>query len=124
MVGRPQSTIPTSGDVHLYRDQILGPDEISSPLFYADCEGFNGGHQQPQARQLQHSAVHGFPHLAVNFDEIRRWARIGFSYIRQGFHREIVAVNERKTAFREMFPRLLYNFSDVVVHIVLSVALR
>lgn len=124
VVGRPQSTIPTSGDVHLYRDQILDPTDISRPLFYADCEGFHGGNQEPAARQLQHRIKLGFANLAANFDEIRRWARIGFSYIRQGFRRPILAVVEREAAIQELFPRLLYNFSDVVVHVMLSAASR
>jgi hypothetical protein len=40
VVGQPESTIPTSGDVHLYCDPLPNTDKSqqSNPLLYADCE--------------------------------------------------------------------------------------
>ena len=37
--------VPTSGDVHLYPD--VNTFEGVHPIFYADCEGLDGGERQP-----------------------------------------------------------------------------
>ncbi|KAI8669943.1 PNPLA domain-containing protein [Fusarium sp. Ph1] len=42
VVGQRQYSVPTSADVHLYRDAMLDDTEAERPLLYADCEGFNG----------------------------------------------------------------------------------
>ncbi|KAI0514604.1 hypothetical protein F5B22DRAFT_610121 [Xylaria bambusicola] len=47
VVGRGDSELPTSADVHLYAD----PETFSAdqPILFADCEGFEGGERDPVA---------------------------------------------------------------------------
>lgn len=119
VVGRPQSTVPTSGDLHLYRDPAVTAEDICRPLFYADCEGFNGGSQKPEAlvNNANNEAV--ILHSGKN-SYLPKWAKTSYSYIK----RQVSFISEREAAIQEMFPRLLYNFSDVVVHVMLSAAAR
>ena len=42
VIGAPLATEPTSGNVHSYRDHAVDSPDKSSPLLYADCEGFKG----------------------------------------------------------------------------------
>jgi hypothetical protein len=100
---RRNDKAPTSADVHMYPD----PDTFyeSSPLLYADCEGLDAGEAAPMAitreRDRQDSRRHN-----ISGGRIRRldWAenndKRGRSYIVQ-----------------ELYPRLLYTFSDVVVFV-------
>ncbi|RDW86484.1 uncharacterized protein DSM5745_03126 [Aspergillus mulundensis] len=125
VVGQPESTIPTSGDVHLYYDALTNTDESqqSKPLLYADCEGFHGGDQQPAGHRprtnIGKSDDDSRTH--VHFD---RW----YTSLRRGIRRILNLPSrleaQRKTAIGELFPRILYNFSDVVVHVVISAASR
>ncbi|KAF5245992.1 hypothetical protein FANTH_7082 [Fusarium anthophilum] len=99
VVGPRQRSIPTSGDVHLYYDTLMDEDEaVGRPLLYADCEGF------------------GLP-------DIRRW-QDSWRYIISGFRRSLPAVEKRQYAVRYLFPKLLYNFSDVAVNVMQSHSLR
>lgn len=52
VVGSPDSSIPTSDDFYLYS----GPETYVSdtPILYADCEGLEGGHNEPLATLARH----------------------------------------------------------------------
>jgi len=62
--------------------------------------------------------------LTGDLSEIRRWAETNFGFLCRGLRRTISTTNEREEAVKEIFPRLLYHFSDVVVHVMLSAAAR
>ncbi|RKL16299.1 hypothetical protein BFJ70_g15151 [Fusarium oxysporum] len=121
VVGPRQRSIPTSGDVHLYYDTLMDDKEaVGRPLLYADCEGFGAGTQRPTShhgRQSDNSSS------VPGLQEIRRW-RAGWSYITSGFRRPLPGVEKRQDAVRYLFPKLLYNFSDVVVYVMQSHSLR
>jgi hypothetical protein len=93
---------PTSVDVHLYPD----PETFmtKTPLLYTDCEGLDGGEELPEAaRKPRH-------------DENRRSRILG------GSSRHLRWANTTETRMRsytvaELYPRLLYTFSDVVVFV-------
>lgn len=53
VVGSVNHSVPTSGDVHLYSD----PSTYNSdcPILYADCEGLEGGENEPMAVQARRS---------------------------------------------------------------------
>lgn len=98
---------PTSGDVHLYIDPETAYGPL--PLLYADCEGMEGGETPPMATQLRETLK-----------------KSGQGPIRQLFStrpRELAYAknnNEAKTrtyAVTQLYPRLLYTFSDVVVFV-------
>lgn len=103
--------LPTSGDVHLYPD--LNTFEGNSPIFYADCEGLNGGERQPMGAKkpkanTSNPRTHSFT-----------------QHLRKQHHtseREIMWATTAETTSREyhvrhLYPRLLFTFSDVIVFV-------
>lgn len=125
VVGQFQSTVPTSGDVHLYCDPLTAThqSQLSQPLLFADCEGFHGGDQLPAGHRARASSGNGTgaSNSHVPFRKLYRIVRHGMKRILSLPSR---LEPRRKTAIGELFPRILYNFSDVVVHVVISSAAR
>ena len=109
----------TSGDVHLYCDPKTSDDK--HPLLYADSEGLDGGEREPmgaksrnknrrEGSSMEHHKKHSTP----------RSARIGRNH--STLEREILwATTEQKRSrdyiVRNLYPRLLYTFSDVIVFV-------
>ena len=101
---------PTSGDVHLYVDPQTAYSDL--PMLYADCEGLEGGNVPPKAalfrqgtRKKDRSLEYGFEGRAreVNMPKL---SELGKGYI-----------GKREWAVRNIYPRMLYTFSDVVVFV-------
>ncbi|KAF2465829.1 FabD/lysophospholipase-like protein [Lindgomyces ingoldianus] len=101
---------PTSADVHLYAD----PKTFYSdkPILLADCEGLNGGEEVPIAKRKK---------LGREALELMKLARE-----RTRDHLEISWADpkgndpQRRTrefAVSELYPRILYTFSDAVVFV-------
>ncbi|TGJ81236.1 hypothetical protein E0Z10_g7507 [Xylaria hypoxylon] len=101
-----QDRIATTGDVHLYAD----PSTLyaTNPLLFIDCEGLNGGEATPkQLRQAQDSPS---SHSAASHS--RRYAtprKIEWAQTPQ--------TQKREFAVGQLYPRILYTFSDVVVFV-------
>jgi len=95
---------PTSADNHLYMDPTSRGDEL--PLLYVDCEGIGGGQQKPLTASWQDSTE-----ARDSRDWRRRGRRIGWS---EG---SLEALNDRAFKVEKFYPRILYNFSDVVVYV-------
>lgn len=119
IVGSPDQSVPTSGDVHLYSD----PETFLTdhPMLYADCEGLEGGEREPIASKAKHKDK-------SNVEDGNSSSRRTGSFqkkLRKKHHssqREIRWANtpERRTrefAVTNLYPRLLYTFSDVVVFV-------
>ncbi|KAF2969406.1 hypothetical protein GQX73_g4164 [Xylaria multiplex] len=127
VVGRGDSELPTSADVHLYAD----PESFSAtqPILFADCEGFEGGERNPvasggavrgsQSLSIRRKAVPGASSTPLS-NHFRRlipagtrralaWAR------RDAPDRE--KTSKRQYAVSEMYPRIFYAFSDVIVFV-------
>lgn len=110
--------VPTSGDVHLYTDPQTYLSD--SPILYADCEGLAGGEREPKgarSKVLKRMGVGQFEHAkrTKSFEKNRR-------NLRHSTEREITwaTTSERQTrefAVTQLYPRLLYTFSDVVVFV-------
>lgn len=108
---------PTSGDVHLYAD----PDTFDTdrPLLYADCEGLHGGTLEPMGLKLKarrpvaprtnRTRTASFEqHLRRRYESAEReiaWATTPEK-------------TNRKYFVENLYPRLLYTFSDVIVFVV------
>ncbi|KAF4630883.1 hypothetical protein G7Y89_g7253 [Cudoniella acicularis] len=98
---------PTSGDVHLYAD----PSTYTSqhPVLYADCEGMDGGERIPiGATSKDNTRRQQLP------KKIRKFPK--------SVKREMVWANnpekcKREFAVKNLYPRLLYAFSDIVVFV-------
>jgi hypothetical protein len=109
VVGIPGKELPTSEDVHLYVDPSTSSTEI--PLLYADCEGLDAGEREP---------------LAVTFRKKR--ARVLDMNDDQSLHGQYCSQREllwatsrtertRDFAVSQLYPRLLFTFSDVIVFV-------
>ncbi|KAH7392786.1 acyl transferase/acyl hydrolase/lysophospholipase [Pyrenochaeta sp. MPI-SDFR-AT-0127] len=101
-----QTHNPTSADVHLYVDPRRC--ERSTPLLYADCEGFNAGATLPLGAIENRTSVHDgqtlLPRLTPGRTRPLTWAD----------------TDEKKTrafAVAQLYPRILYTFSDVIVFV-------
>lgn len=109
--------VPTSGDVHLYSD----PESYASerPLLYADCEGLEGGETPPMAVQYRERATAPARQPRPSKKHLKK--RLASKSL-QVTHREIQWANDpkmqkRQFAVTELYPRLLYTFSDVIVFV-------
>lgn len=109
--------IPTSGDVHLYGDPYSYYRE--APLLYADCEGLEGGENVPMSAQYCGG-------VAVHKEKEKRQTQGGkrhkISKAARGKSRNIKWADspersKRQYAVTELYPRLLYTFSDVIVFV-------
>lgn len=97
-------TRTTSGNVNLYIDPAHHSDPL--PIFFADCEGFEGGERAPLGSQYQQSTQRSKdeqPSAWVNTRPIK-WAD-------SDEHRR------REYAVTVLYPRILYSFSDCVVFV-------
>jgi energy-coupling factor transporter ATP-binding protein EcfA2 len=108
--------VPTSGDVHLYVDPRTYLGEY--PLLYADCEGLEGGENMPISAQYCNSALTS-ERKEKHQDQKRRRKRPKMS---SGTPRKIrwastPETSKRQYAVTELYPRLLYTFSDVIVFV-------
>lgn len=100
--------VPTSGDVHLYADPASFSTE--RPILYADCEGLEGGETVPYGSQSRSRSGSGSKKNKKLQKVMNTRPRI------------IAWANDEKTrkreyAVTELYPRLLYTFSDVVVFV-------
>jgi hypothetical protein len=104
--------VPTSGDVHLYADPTTFEGDL--PILYADCEGLDGGEREPMGARTRNKR-----------DVSDKRTNSFIKQIRKQHHtseREIVWATTPKTRSREyhvrnLYPRLLYTFSDVIVFV-------
>ncbi|KAF2792920.1 FabD/lysophospholipase-like protein [Melanomma pulvis-pyrius CBS 109.77] len=95
-------SIPTSADVHLYSDPATWGTE--RPILYADCEGLNAGERVPMG-------AHG--KRIARLDNSRR---LGLR-VRPLEWANSDETKTRQYAVTQIYPRLLYTFSDVVVFV-------
>lgn len=104
--------IPTSEDVHLYADPLTVGTE--NPIFYADSEGLDGGEREPLAATLRKTR------------EKRESESFGsesdYLPTRNYTEREVLWVTSktrrtRQFAASQLYPRILFAFSDVVVFV-------
>lgn len=111
-------SVPTSGDVHLYAD----PDTATTsfPMLYADCEGLEGGENVPIA--VRHRDIDHHPPPTTKYGLVGDTRDVKKRWKFRGSQREIVwattpETQKRQYAVTELYPRLLYTFSDVIVFV-------
>ena len=107
VVGSAGAHVPTSEDVHLYLDPRTADGE--SPLLLADCEGLEGGERDPVGALLKfrnRDTGEGRFSRALKIISERelRWA-------------DTTKHRSRNFAVENLYPRLLYTFSDVIVFV-------
>jgi patatin-like phospholipase/acyl hydrolase/energy-coupling factor transporter ATP-binding protein EcfA2 len=110
---------PTSGDVHLYCDPKTSDGK--HPVLYADCEGLDGGEREPMGAKSRNKSRKDAP--STDYQKKRftpRNTRLGRNHSTS--EREILwATTEQRRSrdyiVRNLYPRLLYTFSDVIVFV-------
>lgn len=122
VVGSVNDNIPVSANVHLYAD----PQTISTdtPVLYADCEGLEGGYSAPKAEasRLQDKASEQHSSLKTLSESGSRLRGNIFKKSHSKSRKIPWAMNDkekskREYAVTELYPRVLYTFSDVVVFV-------
>lgn len=121
LVGSVNDNIPVSANVHLYAD----PHTVftDTPLLYADCEGLEGGESPPKNElykmwdRARESGPHGIPsehgpRKSEKFSEKRKKVSRKISWAMGDKEK-----SKREFAVTELYPKVLYTFSDVVVFV-------
>lgn len=96
----------TSGDVHLYPDPASYDSE--SPILYADCEGLFGGETEP----LSHTAAGKYM-----WSKMKQFAQFAKDAIELKWTGHDKKKGIRQYIVENLYSRLLYTFSDVVVFV-------
>ncbi|EXF82920.1 hypothetical protein CFIO01_01290 [Colletotrichum fioriniae PJ7] len=134
--------LPTTGDVHLYADPMSY--NTQAPVLYADCEGLDGGEAVPAG--LRHRTKGKEEALGILNDVTNVMGKTGlgrspkpstasrssgvidtcskrkFGKSRYASQRDLEwavtpETKKREYAVTQLYPRLLYTFSDVVVFV-------
>lgn len=105
--------LPTSEDVHLYADPLTAVSEC--PILFADSEGLDGGEREPLAASLRKTREkEEMESLGSESD---------YSATPRHFtEREVLWMDSkmkrtRQFAASQLYPRILFAFSDVVVFV-------
>ncbi|OTA77343.1 hypothetical protein M434DRAFT_402358 [Hypoxylon sp. CO27-5] len=115
--------IPTTADVHLYTDpSTLFTD---TPLLFIDCEGLNGGEAMPKALRYFQQDTNREGNIGCRNSEYACPSQARINKLppsRYSSQRYITWANSPQTQKREytvsqLYPRILYTFSDVVVFV-------
>ncbi|KXJ85558.1 hypothetical protein Micbo1qcDRAFT_127798 [Microdochium bolleyi] len=126
VLGRSACEVPTSADVHLYTDPKTFLTD--RPMLFADCEGFDGGERDPIAlggvpaikpaiSRKPVSPMNSFRRITKRSQRLLLGTRHFLHWARKD------APNHEKTSKREyavteMYPRIFYAFSDVIVFVI------
>ncbi|KAL4757187.1 uncharacterized protein BDW70DRAFT_171583 [Aspergillus foveolatus] len=104
--------LPTSGDVHLYSDPVSWATE--TPILYADCEGLDGGEREPLGVKIRKVRRRIANHAVPDHFEIK--ARHNTT-TRDLLWATTERTKSREYVVRNLYPRLLYTFSDTIVFV-------
>jgi len=136
--------VPTTGDVHLYADPLSY--YTKGPILYADCEGLDGGEavprglrhrakdkndyqaETPPSANMQRSGRARRPSSAsarassASRASVHVEPKKKLRKCRHASQRDIAwavtpETKKREYAVTQLYPRLLYTFSDVVVFV-------
>lgn len=115
VVGSVNDSSPVSADVHLYADPNTFLDQY--PMLYADCEGLEGGESAPRAEALKtHDVTTDEEYITNSLN--KRLRKRGQQASRTiAWALEDKNKSTRQYAVAELYPLLLYTFSDVVVFV-------
>ena len=118
VTGATNDNIPTSGDVHLYSDPATYYS--AKPMLYADCEGLDGGENIPRGarfKQKDGTSVSGRASSSDDPHFRKKVRKAAHSYQRDIAWATTPDTRKREYAVTQLYPRLLYTFSDVVVFV-------
>ncbi|KAI1124855.1 hypothetical protein F5Y10DRAFT_284739 [Nemania abortiva] len=113
VIGPRGAHIPTSEDVHLYLDPKTADSE--GPILYADCEGLEGGEREPLGAIFKRKRRQDHTSKGANIESDLLKPKVISE-------RELLWADGPRTRSREfavtnLYPRVLYTFSDVIVFV-------
>jgi hypothetical protein len=125
VAGNSTNTLPTSSDIHLYHDPIEAKTNPESPLLFADCEGFGAADHSAatnsRAKVIKDMEIEAPDLVQQDAIKLKGWTRNAFDTAMRFMKRTLNWLDsntDRSKAVEELFPRLVYNISDVVVYVV------
>jgi hypothetical protein len=131
VAGNSTDTLPTSSDIHLYHDPIEAETNPESPLLFADCEGFGAANHSAaansRAKSMKNMGKVAPDHVRQDATKLGGWTRNAFDTAMRFIKRNLNwpdSNTDRSKAVEELFPRLVYNISDVVVYVVAETNLK
>lgn len=131
VAGSGTDTLPTSSDIHLYQDPIEARTNPESPLLFADCEGFGAANHSTatnsRAKSIKNMGENAPDHVQQDATKLKRWTMNTFDTAMRFMKRNLNwpdSNTDRSKAVEELFPRLVYNISDVVVYVVAETNLK
>jgi len=131
VVGNSTDTLPTSSDIHLYHDPIEAKTYPESPLLFADCEGFGAANHSAaansRAKSMKNIGKEAPDHVQQDATKLGEWTKNAFDTAMRFIKRKLNwpdSNTDRSKAVEELFPRLVYNISDVVVYVVAETNLK
>lgn len=104
---------PTSEDVHLYIEPRTAYTD--QPILFADCEGLEGGEREPISAKLRRKRRNRKSSSAESPVNQHRAARLISE--RELAWADVGKTKSREYAVTNLYPRLLYTFSDVIVFV-------
>ncbi|KAK3934638.1 hypothetical protein QBC46DRAFT_347432 [Diplogelasinospora grovesii] len=113
------STVPTSGDVHLYADPSTYFAQC--PMFFVDSEGLEGGQLSPVATRTREEDRAASRRMRTGrnrnrLTKTKRW-RFSREVSRPIGWMDAPEKDKREFAVTHFYPRILYTFSDVIVFV-------
>lgn len=117
VIGRSDSSVPTSADVHLYLSP--GSTRADHVILCADCEGFEGAERNPVAVSSVISPAHrsGYensPSTKRHLHKIAQGTKRALKWASRE-QKDFERVSKRGYTVAQMYPRIFYAFSDVIV---------
>ncbi len=116
IIGRADSAVPTSADVHLYLSPATSSEDHVT--LYADCEGFEGAERRPTAvtaaSGVMSPAKKATPARSNRLHRIKQGTKHALKWASRE-HENFEEVSKRGYTVAEMYPRIFYAFSDVIV---------
>ncbi|KAH8665171.1 hypothetical protein BGZ60DRAFT_379045 [Tricladium varicosporioides] len=114
------NNLPTSGDVHLYSDPTTYGEQC--PIMYADCEGLEGGENVPQGAKFKQKDGVATPsplyqNPSHNSHYRKKIRKRNGNPVRDLVWAVDADTQRREFAVTQLYPRLLYTFSDTVVYV-------
>lgn len=131
VAGDTTDTLPTSSDIHLYHDPIGARKKPSSPFLFADCEGFGAANHSAaansRAKSIKNMEKEAPDDVRRDPTSLREWTFQQFETAMRFVKRRLSwlgANADRSEVVEELFPKIVYNISDIVVYVVAETNLK
>lgn len=125
VTGDNSDSLPTSSDIHLYQDLIAAKENPERPLLFADCEGFGTANHSAaansRAESMKSIEANAPDQVRQDARELSKWTKKAFDTTMRFIKRTLRWLDpniDRSGAIQELFPKLVYNISDVVVYVI------